>query len=177
VLADAVFCILYREGTQLAAEIRYPPRVKNAALTYGIAGGILIAAVRFAEYRLLILEHSVAIYGALIACLFAGVGVWLGLTITGKEVVREKVVVKEVPAAPDAPFSVNEDRRRELAITPRELEILGLLAQGLTAREMAAALFVSENTVKTHTARLFDKLGVNRRIKAVEAGRTFGLIP
>jgi DNA-binding CsgD family transcriptional regulator len=152
--------------------------VKNAILIYGISGGLLIAALRFAEYRFVVVEHSVEIYGGLIAAVFAAVGVWLGLTITRKEIVKEEViVVKEVPAAPDAPFAVNEDRRRELAITPRVLEILGLLAHGLSAKEMAAALFVSENTVKTHTARLFDKLGVNRRIKAVEAGRTFGLIP
>ena len=152
--------------------------MKTPVLIYGIAGGILIAALKFAEYRFLVVEHSLEIYSGLIALLFAGVGVWLGLTITRKEVVKEEViVVREVPAAPDAPFTVNEDRRRELAITPRELEILGLLAQGLSAKEMAAALFVSENTVKTHTARLFDKLGVNRRIKAVDAGRTFGLIP
>jgi DNA-binding NarL/FixJ family response regulator len=152
--------------------------VKNAVLIYGIAGGMLIAALKFGEYRFLVVERSVEIYGGLIALLFAGVGVWLGLTITRKEVVtQEVIVVKEVPAAPDAPFTVNEERRRALAITRRELEILGLLAQGLSAKEMAAALFVSENTVKTHTARLFDKLAVNRRIKAVEAGRTFGLIP
>jgi DNA-binding CsgD family transcriptional regulator len=152
--------------------------MKNAVLIYGISGGLLIAALRFAEYRFVVVEHSVEIYGGLIAAVFAGVGVWLGLTITRKAVVRgEVIVVKEVPAASGAPFAVNEDRRRELAITPRELEILGLLAQGLSAKEMAAALFVSENTVKTHTARLFDKLAVNRRIKAVEAGRRFGLIP
>lgn len=152
--------------------------MKKAVLIYGISGGILIAALRFGEYRFLVVEHSVEIYGALVAALFAGIGVWLGLTITRKEIVREEVIViKEVPAAPNAPFAVNEARLRELAITPRELEILGLVAQGLSAKEMAAALFVSENTVKTHTARLFDKLGVNRRIKAVEAGRTFGLIP
>jgi DNA-binding CsgD family transcriptional regulator len=152
--------------------------VKNAVLIYGIAGGMLIAALKFGEYRFLVVERSVEIYGGLIALLFAGVGVWLGLTITRKEVVtQEVIVVKEVPAGPDAPFTVNEERRRALAITRRELEILGLLAQGLSAKEMAAALFVSENTVKTHTARLFDKLAVNRRIKAVEAGRTFGLIP
>lgn len=151
--------------------------MKNAILVYGIAGGLLIAALRFAEYRFVVVEHSIEIYAALIAAVFAGVGVWLGLTITRKEIVKEQVVVKEVPAAADVPFAVDHARLRELAITPRELEILGLLARGMSAREMAAALFVSENTVKTHTARLFDKLGVNRRIKAVEAGRTFGLIP
>ena len=152
--------------------------MKNGILIYGVSGGLLIAALRFAEYRFLVVEHSVEIYGGLIAAVFAGLGVWLGLTITRKEVVREEViVVKEVPAPRDAPFAVDRNRLRELGITPRELEILGLLARGLSAREMAAALFVSENTVKTHTARLFDKLGVNRRIKAAEAGRAFGLIP
>ena len=75
------------------------------------------------------------------------------------------------------PFAVNEDRVRALGITPRELEILEHIARGMSAREIAEALFVSENTVKTHSSRLFDKLGVNRRMKAVEAGRSLGLIP
>ena len=147
-------------------------------LVYGVAVGLLVLAIQLSEYRFLVVEHSVEIYGGLIAAVFAGVGVWLGLTITRKHVIKEQViVVKEVPAPPGVPFAVNEGRLRELAITRRELEILGLLAQGLSAKEIAAGLFVSENTVKTHTARLFDKLGVNRRIKAVEAGRMFGLIP
>ena len=105
--------------------------MKNAILVYGIAGGLLIAALRFAEYRFVVVEHSIEIYAALIAAVFAGVGVWLGLTITRKEIVKEEVVVvKEVPAAADVPFAVDQARLRELAITPRELEILGLLAQG-----------------------------------------------
>ena len=145
---------------------------------YGLAGGLLIAALRMIEYRFLVIDHSVEIYGGLIALMFSVVGVWLGLTITRKEVIKEEViVVKEVPAMAGAPFTVNEERLHELAVTPRELEILQLIARGLSTKEMAATLFVSENTVKTHAARLFDKLGVNRRIKAVEAGRAFGLIP
>jgi len=145
---------------------------------YGVAGGLLIAALRAVEYRFLVVEHSVEIYGGLIALVFSVVGVWLGLTITRKEVIKEEViVVKEVPAAAATPFTVNDQKLRELAITPRELEILQLMARGLSTKEMAASLFVSENTVKTHAARLFDKLAVNRRIKAVETGRAFGLIP
>ena len=139
---------------------------------YGVSGGILVAALRYAEYRFLVVEHSIEIYGGLIALLFAGVGVWLGLTLT-----RREVVVREVPVAAAEPFVRDEARLRALGITPRELEILQLIARGLSTREMAATLFVSENTVKTHASRLLDKLGVNRRIKAVEAGRTFGLIP
>jgi len=148
--------------------------VKRAVAIYGIAGGLLIAALRGIEYRFLVIDHSVEIYGALVAALFAGAGIWLGLTLTSR---REVVIVREAPAIPREPFTVNDVRVRELGITPRELEILQLIARGMSTREIAASLFVSENTVKTHAARLLDKLGVNRRIKAVEAGRTLGLIP
>jgi DNA-binding CsgD family transcriptional regulator len=149
--------------------------VKKAVFLYGISGGLLIAALKITEYRFLVLEHSVEMYGGLIALLFAGLGIWLGLSITRK---KEVVVIKEVPvAAVDRPFAVDEERVRALGITPRELEILQHIARGMSTREIAEALFVSENTVKTHASRLFDKLGVNRRMKAVEAGRSLGLIP
>ena len=149
--------------------------MKKAVFLYGISGGLLIAALKFTEYRFLVIEHSVEMYGGLIALLFAAVGVWLGLSMTRK---KEVVVVKEVPVVVvDRPFAVDEERVRALGITPRELEILQHIARGMSTREIADALFVSENTVKTHSSRLFDKLGVNRRMKAVEAGRTLGLIP
>jgi two-component system, NarL family, response regulator LiaR len=151
----------------------YSSAVKKAVLLYGAAGGILIAVLKLVEYRFLVVEHSLEIYGALVAVVFAGVGVWLGLTLTRT---KEVVVLKEVPA-PGVPFEVDEARVRELGITPRELEILGLIARGLSTREIAAMLFVSENTVKTHSSRLFDKLGVNRRLKAVETARAWRLIP
>lgn len=88
-----------------------------------------------------------------------------------------KVVVREVPVLRDGPFVVNEQSVRELAITPRELEILGLIADGLSNREIADRLFVSENTVKTHSSRLFQKLGASRRTQAAQRGRDLGLIP
>jgi DNA-binding CsgD family transcriptional regulator len=147
--------------------------VKKAVLIYGAAGGVLIALLKLAEYRFLVVEHSLEIYGGLVALVFAGVGIWLGLTLTRT---KEVVVVKEV-AAPAAPFAIDEDKVRELGITPRELEILQLIARGLSTREIATMLFVSENTVKTHSSRVFDKLGVNRRLKAVETARALRLIP
>ena len=146
--------------------------MKTAVVIYGVAGGLLIAALRFAEYRFLVLQHSVEIYGALVAAIFAGLGIWLGLTVT-----RREIVVREVSVPARQPFAVDTDRVRELGITPRELETLQLVARGMSTREIAATLFVSENTVKTHSSRLLDKLGVNSRLKAVEAGRRLGLIP
>jgi two-component system, NarL family, response regulator LiaR len=72
---------------------------------------------------------------------------------------------------------LNEKRLAELGITPRELEILELIANGLSNREIAEKLFVSENTVKTHSSRLFDKLSARRRTQAVQLGKELGLIP
>jgi DNA-binding CsgD family transcriptional regulator len=141
-------------------------------LIYGLCGGILIVVLRLIEFRFLVVEHSIEIYGGLIAALFAGLGIWLGLKLTKK---KEVVVVKEVPVS--QPFALNEQRLKDLGITKRELEILELIAQGLSNREIANKLFVSENTVKTHSSRLFDKLSARRRTQAVQIGKEMGLIP
>jgi ATP/maltotriose-dependent transcriptional regulator MalT len=83
------------------------------------------------------------------------------------------------PAEPpaQAPFTLNQVQLDALGITPRELEILTLIAQGLSNREIAGRLFVSENTVKTHCSRAFDKLGARRRTQAVQLGKQLGLLP
>ena len=143
-------------------------------LIYGLSGGVLIAVLKLIEYRFLVVEHSVEIYGGLIALLFAILGGWLGLKLTRK---KEVVVFKEVLVSNDAPFVLNEQRLRELSITRRELEILELIANGMSNREIAEKLFVSESTVKTHSSRLFDKLSAKRRTQAVQIGKELGLIP
>jgi DNA-binding CsgD family transcriptional regulator len=160
------------------------PGLIGHVLTYGIIGGALIALMQWSEYRFVVMEHSIEIYGGLIAAAFAGLGIWLGIKLTRSKkeiVVREVVVTKEVPAAMApfvaGPFTRNDRRREELGITPRELDILELIAQGLSNREIAEKLFVSENTVKTHSSRVFDKLGAKRRTQAVQLGKEFGLLP
>ena len=147
--------------------------MKKSILIYGLCGGVLIVLLRLVEYRFLVVEHSVEIYGGLVAALFAGLGIWLGLKLTRK---KEIIVEREV-LVPAQAFALNEGRLRELSITPRELEILDLIARGLSNREIAEKLFVSENTVKTHSSRLFDKLSAKRRTQAVQIGKDFGLIP
>ena len=148
--------------------------MKKHILIYGLLGGLLIVVLKFVEYRFLVVEHSIEIYGGLIALLFAGVGVWLGLKLTRK---KEVVVFKEVMVSTAVPFALNAERLRELGVTPREREILELIANGMSNREIAEKLFVSENTVKTHSSRLFDKLGAKRRTQAVQLGKELGLIP
>jgi len=141
-------------------------------VAYGLCGGLLLAGLKLAEYRFLVVERSVEIYAGLVAALFAGLGIWLGLTLRRR---KQAVVVRSAPAA--GPFELDAARLLELGITPRELEILGLIATGLSNREIADRLCVSENTVKTHSSRLFDKLGAKRRTQAVQIGQALRLIP
>ncbi|HEX7023661.1 MAG TPA: response regulator transcription factor [Gemmatimonadales bacterium] len=144
------------------------------ALLYGLLAGLLIAGLKLLEYRWLLVQHSIEIYAALVAAVFAAVGLWLGRRLTRP---TQTVVVREVmvPAPPD--FVRDQARVESLGITPRELEILGLIAEGLSNREIARRAFVSENTVKTHSSRLFDKLGARRRTQAVQLGKELRLIP
>jgi len=175
--------------------------MKRQVLIFGVVGGILIATLQYTEYRFVIIEHSVELYSALVAVLFATFGIWLGLRITrNRETIRETIVVKEVlvraeappepsgaeskdllfrsgPLGKHEPFAPNTARQQTLGITARELEILTLVARGFSNREIATQLFVSENTVKTHCARAFDKLGAARRTQAVRRGKELGLLP
>jgi two-component system, NarL family, response regulator LiaR len=153
--------------------------MKRHVLIFGLVGGLLIATLHYTEYRFVVIEHSVELYGALVAILFATFGIWLGLRITRR---RETIVVREVPASgrgaePGSPFAPNTAQQQSLGITDRELEILTLIARGLSNREIATQLFVSENTVKTHCSRAFDKLGAARRTQAVQRGKELGLLP
>ena len=152
--------------------------MKKTILLYGLLGGVLIAALKMVEYRYLVLEHSLELYGGLVALLFSVVGIWLGQKLTRP---RERLVVREVPVREvrvpaGGSFVRNEERVRELGITPRELEILEALAAGLSNKEIADRLFVSENTVKTHAARVFAKLSARRRTQAVQLAKEAGII-
>lgn len=154
--------------------------MKRHVLIFGFVGGVLIVALQYTQYRFVVIEHSVEMYGALVACLFSAFGIWLGIRITRRrETVGETVVVREVPVAAGVlePFAPNVERQESLGITERELEVLALIARGLSNREIATQLFVSENTVKTHCSRAFDKLGAARRTQAVQRGKELGLIP
>jgi DNA-binding CsgD family transcriptional regulator len=148
--------------------------MKRHVLIYGLLGGLLIAVLKWTEYRFLVIDHSIEIYGGLTAATFAVLGIWLGLKLTKT---KETVVIKEVPIPAGAPFVLDENKRADLGITPREMEILELIAQGLSNREIAEKLYVSENTVKTHSSRVFDKLGAKRRTQAVQFAKEFRLLP
>jgi two-component system, NarL family, response regulator LiaR len=157
--------------------------MKRHVLIFGFVGGLLIATLQYTEYRFVAIEHSVELYGALVAILFATFGIWLGLRITRRPE-KETIVVREVlvpiaspGAEPASIFASNAAQQQRLGITARELEILALIARGLSNREIATQLFVSENTIKTHCSRAFGKLGAARRTQAVQRGKELGLLP
>ncbi|MBV9493408.1 MAG: DNA-binding response regulator [Acidobacteria bacterium] len=141
---------------------------------WAVVGGILITLLRVIEYKHFVNEYPAEIYGVLVALIFTALGIYLGLRWTRP---KEVVVVKEVPVPTAGPFVLDEAKLREVGLTQREFEILGLIAKGMSNREIGEALFVSENTVKTHSSRLFEKMQVNRRVQAVQRGRELGLIP
>jgi ATP/maltotriose-dependent transcriptional regulator MalT len=150
--------------------------MRKHVLLYGLLCGLLIAGLKLIEYRWLVVEYSVEIYGALVATLFATIGIWLGVRLNRP---KETVVVREVEVLVEAPRSFVRDQAKlaSLGITPRELEILELIASGLSNKEIAERVSVSENTVKTHSSRVFDKLGARRRTQAVQLGKELRLIP
>lgn len=151
--------------------------MRKHVLLYGLIGGVLIAVLKLIEYRWLVVEYSVEIYGALVAAVFAGLGIWLGLRLTRPAHHTATVELREVQVPAPANFVRDQNKVESLGITPRELEILELIAAGLSNKEIAARVFVSENTVKTHSSRVFDKLGARRRTQAVQLGKELRLIP
>ena len=101
--------------------------MKRHVLIFGVVGGLLIFTLQYTEYRFVVIEHSVELYGALIAILFAAFGIWLGLRITrNRETVRETVTVKEVLVPVEIPgrepFAPDTERQQSLGITARDQE-------------------------------------------------------
>ncbi len=165
-----------RAGRPEASDAAPPARPWRSVVGFGLLGGLLIAGLRALEYRYLLLQHSAEIYAGMVAVLFALLGLWLGARFSRP---RERVVLREVPVAVAATpqFTRDDAALARLGLTPREMGILELIAAGLSTREIAARLFLSENTVKTHTSRVFEKLGARRRLQAVQRAREQRLIP
>jgi DNA-binding CsgD family transcriptional regulator len=128
--------------------------------------GALLAAgsvgLQWLQYQYVVRAHPGEIWLALIALAFLGLGVWIGARLFYRE--------------PPAPFAANTRAVESLGISARELEVLALLAAGQSNKEIASRLDVSPNTVKTHVARLFEKLAVRRRTEAILRARELGMI-
>ncbi|HYC85839.1 MAG TPA: LuxR C-terminal-related transcriptional regulator [Chryseosolibacter sp.] len=137
-------------------------------LIYALLLAGLTAALKFLEYKYLLRDLSLEFYLGVVAVVFTALGVWAGIRLN-----RKKTLVVNAPAT----FVLNENNVRQLGISKRELEVLGLMAQGHSNQEIAEKLFVSANTIKTHLSNLFLKLEVNKRTQAVQRAKELGLIP
>jgi two-component system, NarL family, response regulator LiaR len=148
----------------------------KATIIYSVSLAFLLFLLKWLELRFIIFDHSFEIYIGFIAIIFTSLGIWLALKLSKPKI--EKVMVeKEVYVARNENFVLDTSLVSQLELSKRELEILGLLAQGHSNQEIAAKLFVSLSTVKTHIQNLFEKLDVKRRIQAVEKARSLNLIP
>ncbi|MEX2235760.1 MAG: LuxR C-terminal-related transcriptional regulator [Cyclobacteriaceae bacterium] len=136
-------------------------------LIYGVALAVLIFVLKFIEYRFLVRDLSLEFYLGVVAVLFTVVGIW-----TGNRLTRKKIA----PGS-DTPFEIDEQTLRSFGISKREHEVLALMALGFSNQEIADKLFVSLNTVKTHSSNLFLKLDVKRRTQAIQRAKELRLIP
>ncbi len=137
--------------------------MKKTILIYGLALAALVFLLEYFEYRYFVRDLSTEAFIFIIALMFAGLGLWVGQKLTAPKKVATE-------------FQKNEKALDFLGISERELEVLELVAEGLSNKEIAGKLFVSINTVKTHLSRLYEKLEVNRRMQAVEKAKSLKLI-
>jgi NarL family two-component system response regulator LiaR len=143
----------------------------RTVILYGICLALLLALLNWLKLRFIIIDHLFEIYIGVIALIFTGVGIWFGL-----KVIKPKTVIVNQIIPDKKDFILNEAKLTELTITKRELEVLQLMAEGLSNKEIADRLFLSLSTVKSHSNNLFDKLGVQRRTQAIDQGRKLQII-
>lgn len=151
--------------------------LKNKAIIlYSISLALLLFLLKWLELRFIIFRNSFEIYIGFIALIFTALGIWLALKLS-KPKIETVVLQKEVYLNRGEDFVLNTSLIAQLELSKRELEILNLLAGGHSNQEIAAQLFISLSTVKTHNQNLFEKLEVKRRIQAVEKAKRLQLIP
>ncbi|SEK80122.1 response regulator transcription factor [Parapedobacter koreensis] len=153
--------------------VRRPTRYR-IPLLYGIALAVLLFLLQWFKLRFIIIDHYFEIYVGAIAITFTTLGIWLALKLA-KPKVQTVIVEKEITR--NGAFVFNETAAAHLGLSGREVEVLGLMAEGLSNQEIASRLFVSLNTIKTHSSRLFDKMEVKRRTQAVDKAKKLGIIP
>lgn len=132
-------------------------------LIYGAALAAATVALKLIEFQLLARTHPGELYIGLVAAGFLALGIWVGVRVVPRP-------------SPTGDFIVNDQALESLGISGRELQVLGLLAAGRSNKEIAIQLQVSPNTIKTHVAKLYEKLEVSRRTEAVLRARELGML-
>jgi len=145
-------------------------------LLYGVSLAVIMLLLKWLEWRFLIIDHSFEVYIGAIALIFTVLGIWLAKKLT-KPKTETIIIEKEVYITKSAGnFSPDDKALQKFGISKREWEVLELISEGLSNQEIADKLFVSLNTIKTHSSNLFLKLDVKRRTQAIEKGKRVGLL-
>jgi NarL family two-component system response regulator LiaR len=152
--------------------MRFFTRHRHVIL-YGAALALLLFLLKWLEWRFLVADHAIELYSGAIAIVFTGLGIWLAIKLARPKL-RTVIIEKEVYVKETA--TINEKEQARLGISTRELEVLQLMSEGLSNQEIAARLFVSLNTIKTHSANIFEKLDVRRRTQAVDKAKKLNII-
>lgn len=144
-------------------------------ILYGLALAFLVILLKWLEMRFIIVDNQLELYEGIIAVMFTGLGIWLALKLRKPKI--ETVIVEKEVFTNRSDFAINQHEINKLNLSKRELEVLQLMAQGLSNQEIAECLFVSLNTIKTHSAQIFEKMEVKRRTQAIEMGKRLSIIP
>ena len=140
--------------------------MKKEILLYGILMGVLLVVLRLVQYNVIIRDINIEFYAAIVAVIFLIIGAWLG----GKLVLKEKSIEKIEGESTITPPKIEHD------LSKREYEVLVMMSKGFSNREIADKLFVSLNTIKTHTSNIYLKLNVKRRTQAIKKARDIQLL-
>jgi NarL family two-component system response regulator LiaR len=151
-------------------------RKHKSTIIYSVSLAFLLFLLKWLEVRFIIIDYSFEIYIGFIAIIFTALGIWLALKLS-KPKIETVIVEKEVYVTRNENFVPDTSLITQLQLSKRELEILNLIAQGYSNEEIAAKLFISLSTVKSHNQNLFVKLDVKRRIQAVEKAKRLNIIP
>jgi NarL family two-component system response regulator LiaR len=143
-------------------------------ILYGLCLAILLFLLKWLELKFVIVNNAYEVYMGAIALFFTALGIWLALKLTKPKTV---VVEKQVYVNNRPEFTINQGEVEKLGLSKRELDVLQLMAEGLSNQEISERLFVSLNTIKTHSAKVFEKMEVKRRTQAVEMGKRLSIIP
>jgi len=145
----------------------------RSVLIYGASLAVLLFLMKWLEWRFVIVDRNFELYAGALAIIFTSLGIWLAIKLARpKTVIIEKEVIIN-----GAHFVLNEKERERLGLSKREIEVLQLMADGLSNHQIASRLFVSINTIKTHSSKVFEKLEVERRTHAVDKAKKLNLIP
>ena len=145
-------------------------------IIYGASLAVLFFLLKWLETRYILLDQQLDTYLGIVSVLFTALGIWLALKIQ-KPKVETVIVEKKIVLTTGPDFTLNEEEVRRLNLSKRELEVLQLMADGLSNQEIASKLFVSLNTIKTHSAQIFEKMEVKRRTQAVDMAKRLCIIP